>query len=77
MNFRPTVTVDLVLSLSVHLAPSFKNSKMEALLDISDKILREWAEKIRARKLSVSLEAITWNALRLASSPKESRDLKR
>lgn len=79
MKFSPVFTVDLALSISVHLAslPSCKGIDMLTLFEESSEILNGWTDKILARKLSVSLEAITWNALRLAGSSGEDRDLKK
>jgi hypothetical protein len=79
MNFSLPITADLVLTVSVCLAqlPKFRDTKQPILLAMSIEILEGWAEEILARKRSVSLEAITWNAVRLASSSRadESRDL--
>jgi hypothetical protein len=71
------VTVDLILTMSerLHLVPRCRDLELRQLYDVSTPILNRWAKRIEAEGLSVSLSAITENALVYFSLPDNKSDL--
>jgi len=57
------VTVDLLLTVSqrLHQLPEFSDFDLKELYEFSKLLLNDWAEKIEAGRLSVSLQAIVEN----------------
>jgi hypothetical protein len=71
------VTVDLILTMSerLHLVPRCRDLELRQLYDVSTPILNRWAKRIEAEGLSVSLSAITENALVYFSLPNNQSEL--
>jgi hypothetical protein len=65
------VTVDLLLTMSerLRLLPKYRELDRVALYEMCKPVLKEWARRIEALELSVSLGAISQNALTCYSLP--------
>jgi hypothetical protein len=65
------VTVDLLLTMSerLRLLPQYRELDWAALYEVCESVLNGWAKRIEAEGLSVSLGAISENALKSFSRP--------
>ena len=65
------VTVDLLLTMSecLRLLPQYRELDSTGMYKVCEPVLNGWAKRIEAEGLSVSLGAITENALKSYSRP--------